>query len=133
MGSGSDLDTIVCYGVAFNDDEFEFPWTEEGDLDEWWVSQNKRPEEDIGDDWDKILKRNPLPFHLDYAGIDASFYTILYIKGTRQLISWGPVYLDKINMSKPFYHELEDFMGFCREYNINFDEPLQWIAYSNYS
>jgi hypothetical protein len=32
---GSSPDGIICYGVSFPD-EFEFPWSEDGEIDSWW-------------------------------------------------------------------------------------------------
>jgi len=130
---GTCIDGQLCYGIVFEED-FEFPWYEDGILD-WWleVCGNKNPF-DCGKDPKEYfryrreaMERSPVPFTLvNYCYVDDPMY-IVAIPSTVKTAS--RCYPEKITSLDIDERERTAFLDACKKY-LGVEEEPKWYLSS---
>lgn len=149
---GTATDGQICYGIAF-EEEFEFPWSEYDDIEDWWVFtvlgfkhaveiynsegeciDGARPAQALIEkyysDIHVFKKAHPLPVKIvTYCSGDYPKY-IIAVPGTciscsrGEWVEFDPTKLVVIEEQKAA------LLQFCSDYGIEHEQEPQWLLTS---
>lgn len=149
---GVSTNAQICYGIAF-DEEFEFPWSECDDIEDWWVFNvlgfkhaveiytpegeyidGVKPAADVINKYYADIRAfrdaHPMPIKLvTHCSGDYPMY-ILAVPGSRITCSRGDwVELDPAALTVT-QEEHNRLVHFCEEFSIVVDNTPRWLLTS---
>jgi hypothetical protein len=136
---GVSTDGEIWYGVILGEQEEDFPWEEEGDIEFWWQEKHSPGLMDLPtfeerhEERKRVEREHPLPVELvNYCSCDYPMYA-LAVPGVGLSASRG--YPEKFNpydlpQGEEMGEAVDRLLNFCHEYNIEFSDGPSWFLSS---